>query len=177
MSQDVDSTEPLAEAPPRTLTVSWEDPAALGATARSRDGLSFLQAMIDGELPSAPIQQLLGFVLEEVEKGRAVFSAVPGEQHYNPIGVVHAGLAATMLDSAMGVAVHTTLELGSGYTTLETKFNLVRAITAETGRIVCEGRIVHRGGRVATCEGYLRRDSDGALLAHGTSTCMVMSAG
>ena len=107
-----------------------------------------------------------------------MFSAVPGEQHYNPIGVVHAGLAATMLDSAMGVAVHSTLELGSGYTTLETKFNLVRAIAAEisagsSARGASSTAAAASRRARATCA----RGSDGALLAHGTSTCMVMSAG
>ena len=104
-----------------------------------------------------------------------VLAAVPGEQHYNPIGVVHAGLAATLLDSAMGAAVHSTLEQGSGYTTLETKFNLTRPITAETGEIRAEGTVVHRGGRVATADGRVTRASDGKLLAHGTSTCLILS--
>ena len=157
------------------LTVRWEDPAALAERARAMPGLAFLEAIRDGELPAAPIQSLLGFRLVEVEEGRVAFSAEPGEQHYNPIGVVHGGLAATLLDSAMGASVHSTLPLGSGYSTLETKFNLVRAITAESGTIVAEGRVVHRGSRVATAEGRIVREADGKLLAHGTSTCLVLS--
>lgn len=137
-------------------------------------GLGFLETIRDGGLPPAPISELLGFSLTEVEVGRAVFSAEPGEQHYNPIGVVHAGLALTMLDSAMGCAVHSTCEEGTGYTTLETKVNLVAAITAETGPISAEGRIVARGRRVATAEGRVTAEGDGKLLAHGTSTCLIL---
>jgi uncharacterized protein (TIGR00369 family) len=157
----------------RSFVVSWEDPAELGEQARAMRGLAFLEAIRDGELPPAPIQRLLDFTLTEVEEGRVVFTAEPAEQHYNPIGVVHAGLAATLLDSAMGAAVHSTLGDGEGYTTLETKFNLVRAITAETGTVSAEGHVVHRGRQVATAEGYVR-DAGGKLLAHGTSTCMVI---
>ncbi|HYI81399.1 MAG TPA: PaaI family thioesterase [Thermoleophilaceae bacterium] len=157
----------------RSMIVSWEDPGELGEQARAMRGLDFLEAIRDEELPPAPIQRLLDFTLTEVEEGRVVFTAEPGEQHYNPIGVVHGGLAATLLDSAMGAAVHSTLPEGQGYTTLETKFNLVRAITADTGPIEAEGRVVHRGRQVATAEGHLR-DGAGKLLAHGTSTCLIV---
>jgi uncharacterized protein (TIGR00369 family) len=157
----------------RSMIVSWEDPGELGEQARAMRGLDFLEAIRDEELPPAPIQRLLDFALTEVEEGRVVFTAQPGEQHYNPIGVVHGGLAATLLDSAMGAAVHSTLPQGQGYTTLETKFNLVRAITADSGPIQAEGRVVNRGRQVATAEGYLR-DGAGKLLAHGTSTCLII---
>jgi uncharacterized protein (TIGR00369 family) len=157
----------------RRLEISWEDPAPLAARSREMSGLDFLRAVRDGDVSPAPITQLLGFALVEVDDGRAVFSAVPGEQHYNPIGVVHAGLVATMLDSAMGVAVHSTLPAGMAYTTLETKFNLVRPLTADTGEIRCEGTVVHPGSRVATADGRVVRASDGKLVAHGTSTCLV----
>lgn len=157
----------------RSFNVSWEDPGELGEQARAMPGLDFLMAIRDEELPPAPIQRLLDFTLTEVEEGRVVFTAAPGEQHYNPIGVVHGGLAATLLDSAMGASVHSTLPQGQGYTTLETKFNLVRAVTADTGQIAAEGRVVNRGRQVATAEGYLR-DGAGKLLAHGTSTCLVI---
>ena len=146
----------------------------LAERARASAGLDFLRSIRDGELPPAPIQETLGFSLAEVDEGRVVFTAIPGEQHYNPIGVVHAGLAATMLDSSMGAAVHSTLPEGSGYTTLETKFNLTRAITAETGEIRAEGSVVHRGRRVATAEGRVTRVSDGKLVASGTSTCLIV---
>jgi uncharacterized protein (TIGR00369 family) len=159
----------------RSLTVTWQDPTALAERAKGMAGRAFLEAIRDGELPPAPIQELLGFALTEVDEGRVVFAAEPGEQHYNPIGVVHGGVAATLLDSAMGAAVHSTLPEGSGYTTLETSFNLVRPISAGTGRIETEGRVIHRGGRVATAEGRVTRAEDGKLLAHGSSTCMILS--
>ena len=158
----------------RTVTVSWEDPGEIAAQARAMAGLDFLRAIRDGEIPPAPIQRLLGFALTEADEGRVVFSAEPEEQHYNPIGVVHGGLAATLLDSALGASVHSTLDQGQGYTTLETKFNLVRSITAETGTIHAEGRVLHRGRQVATAEGSLR-DIDDRLLAHATSTCLVLN--
>jgi uncharacterized protein (TIGR00369 family) len=138
-------------------------------------GLEFLRAIASGELPGAPIADLLGFAPVEAEEGRVVFAAVPEQRHYNPIGTVHGGLAATLLDSAMGCAVHSTLPAGVGYTTLELKVNFVRPITTETGRILCEGTVVHRGGRVATAEGRVFAEADGALLAHGTTTCLIFS--
>jgi uncharacterized protein (TIGR00369 family) len=106
------------------------------------------------------------------EPGRAVFEMEPGPQHYNPIGSVHGGIALTLLDSAMGCAVHTTLEQGDRYTTLEVKTNFVRPITSDTGVIRCEGIVLHRGARVATAEGRVT-DSVGRLLAHGTTTCLI----
>jgi uncharacterized protein (TIGR00369 family) len=157
----------------RTLSISWQDPAGLAARAAESSGVDFLRAIVAGELPPAPIQDLLGFSLDEAEEGRVVFSLEPGEQHYNPIGSVHGGVAATLLDSAMGAAVHSTLPRGSGYATLEVKFNLVRAITAETGRVVAEGKVIHAGKTVATVEASLRSASEGKLLAHGTSTCLI----
>jgi uncharacterized protein (TIGR00369 family) len=145
------------------------------AVLLGQDGLSFLQAMIDGAMPVPPIAETLGFRLVEVSDGRALFRGTPAFRHYNPIGVVHGGYAATLLDSAVGCAVHATLKKGEGYTTLELKLNLVRAITQETGPVEAEGRIVHRGRSVATAEGYLR-DADGRLYAHATTTCMIFPA-
>jgi uncharacterized protein (TIGR00369 family) len=155
------------------LTVTWEDPNELAERRRGVTGIDFLRAIRDGELPPAPIQNLMSFHLAEVDEGRVVFVAEPGEQHFNPIGVVHGGLAATLLDSATGAAVHSTLAEGEGYTTLETKFNLVRPMTAGMGEVRAEGTVIHRGGRVATSEGRVAR-ADGKLLAHGTSTCMIV---
>ena len=157
----------------RSLTVSWEDPGELGARARAMRGLDFLEAIRDGELPPAPIQELLDFTLSEVDEGRVLFTGIPGEQHYNPIGVVHGGFAATLLDSALGASVHSTLAEGQGYTTLETKFNLTRPVTAATGAVRAEGKVVHRGRQVATSEASLR-DGAGKLLAHATSTCLIV---
>ena len=160
----------------RTLTVSWEDPIALAASGLNASGLEFLSAFATGRLPPPPIAQLMGFTLVEVEAGRAVFAGEPGEQHYNPIGVVHGGLAMTLLDSALGCAVHSTLPAGSRYTTLETKVNFVRPVTTASGRLLCEGRVVHRGSSVATADGRLTIESNGKLLAHGTSTCLILPA-
>jgi uncharacterized protein (TIGR00369 family) len=128
------------------------------------------------EIPHAPIAELVGMDLVELGDGRATFALDPAERHYNPLGTVHGGIAATLLDSAMGCAVHTTLNDGERYTTLELKVNFVRAITEATGRVVAEGSVIHRGGRVATAEARLT-DEDGRLLAHGTSTCLMLNGG
>jgi uncharacterized protein (TIGR00369 family) len=157
-----------------TLSVAWSDPAALAAASRSMAGIDFLRAIRDGSLAPPPIAQVLGFRLVEVEPGHAVFEFVPGEQHYNPIGVVHGGLAMTLLDSAMGCSVHTRMAVGGGYTTLEAKTNLVRAITHETGTLRAIGKLVHLGKRVATAEGRLE-DAAGTLYAHATSTCIILN--
>jgi uncharacterized protein (TIGR00369 family) len=116
----------------------------------------------------------MDFTGAEVDEGRAVFVGDPGEYLYNPIGVVHGGFAMTLLDSAMGCAVHTTLAVGEGYTSLETSVNFVRPITRATGPVRCEGKVLHRGGRIATAEGRLTSQKTGKLLAHGTTTCLVM---
>ena len=160
----------------RSLAVTWADPAALSAAGRSMAGLDFLRAIRDGDLPPPPMAVLLGFRLTEVEPGHAVFECTPGEQHYNPIGVVHGGLAMTLLDSAMGCCVQTRVPPGGGYTTLEAKTNLVRAITDKTGRLRAIGKLVHLGSRIATAEGRLE-DASGKLYAHATTTCIVLSAG
>jgi len=160
----------------RTLTVEWSDPAALANAGRTMAGIDFLRAIRDGRLPAPPIAQLMGFRLAEVEPGYAVFEVTPGEQHYNPIGVVHGGLAMTLLDSAMGVCIHTRLPPGTGYTTLEAKTNLVRAITTQTGKLRAIGKVVHLGSRVATAEGRLE-DAAGKLYAHATTTCIVLNGG
>ena len=158
----------------RSLSVSWSDPQALAAAARSMPGIEFLRAIRDGRLPGPPIAQLLGFSLAEVEPGYAVFECVPGERHYNPIGVVHGGLAMTLLDSCMGCAVQTHMPAGTAYTTLEAKTNLVRAITAQTGKLRAIGKTVHVGKRMATAEGRLE-DAAGKLYAHSSTTCIVLS--
>ena len=159
----------------RTRTYDWEDPATALAQGAVLPGIDYVRAIAAGELPAPPIARTLGMGVSEVAEGRAVFTADPAEWLLNPLGIVHAGLALTLLDSAMGCAVHTTLPAGTGYTTLETKGNFVRAIRPDTGRILCEGVVVHRGGRVATAEGRVTSERTGKLLAHGTSTCMVLA--
>jgi uncharacterized protein (TIGR00369 family) len=157
----------------RMLEVRWEDPLSLAEAARAMSGMDFLRAMRDGKLPHPPICALMNYRLVEVEPGHAVFEATPGGQHYNPIGVVHGGLAMTLLDSAMGCAVHTQMPAGGGYTTLEAKTNLVRAITLDTGKVRAIGKVVHLGRRVATAEARLE-DAAGKLYAHATTTCIVL---
>jgi uncharacterized protein (TIGR00369 family) len=159
----------------RSRTITWTDPQELFAAAGGMSGLEFLRAVGEGRLPQPPMARLMGFDGLEAEEGRVVFAAVPDEYHYNPIGVVHAGLAMTLLDSAMGCAVHSTLPAGMAYTTLETKVNLARPITSDTGRILCEGKVVHPGRTVATAEGRVFAEAGGKLLAHGTSTCLLLS--
>jgi len=157
----------------RSLTVTWQDPMTMAQAARGMSGIDFLRGVRDGTIQAAPIQELIGMKLAEVEPGRAVWEVVPAEQHYNPIGVVHAGVAATLLDSAMACAVHSTIPLGKGYTTLEFKLNLVRAVTIKSGRLRAIGKVVHGGKTTATAEGRLE-DAAGALYAHATTTCIIL---
>ena len=141
----------------------------------SQDGLSFLQGLIAGKYPPPPITRTLDFTLVEVEHGRAKFAGSPSFKLYNPINVVHGGWAATLLDSALGCAVHSTCAKDEAYTTLELKLNMVRAITKDTGEVFAEARILHRGRTVGTAEAYLR-DAAGKLYAHATTTCMIFPA-
>jgi uncharacterized protein (TIGR00369 family) len=157
----------------RTRTISWKDPLQAARAGRKMSGIDFLRAIAAGHVPPPPIVVLMGMGFVEVEEGRAVFSVEPAEYHYNPIGVVHGGLAATLLDSAMGCAVQSMLPAGTGYTTLEIKVNLVRALTVETGEVRAEGKVIHMGGRIATAEGKVV-DSSGKLYAHGTTTCIIL---
>jgi uncharacterized protein (TIGR00369 family) len=141
----------------------------------AHDGLSFLQSIIAGKNPQPPIAKLLSFRLAEAEKNRAAFEGHPNFDLYNPIGTVHGGYAATLLDSALGCAIFTTLHKGDTWTTLELKVNFVRAMTKETGAVRAEGRVIHRGRTVASSEGDLK-DRDGKLIAHATTTCMIFPA-
>ena len=162
-------------AEPRSRTFSWTDPHETLAVAAGLDGLEFLRRMLAGELPYPPIAELFGARLAEVEAGRVVWEAVPGEEHYNPIGTVHAGFATTLLDSAMGTVFVSVAGAGTRWTTLELKANFTRAITAETGVVRCIGTIVHRGRTVVTTEARLE-DGEGKLLSHATSTILVLDA-
>lgn len=158
----------------RTRTYSWSAPRGLLEHGAGLSGLEAMQRMAAGELPQPPIAATLGFRLVAAGPGRAVFEADPAEFHYNPIGTVHAGLAATLLDSAMGCAFVTTVDdAGTRWTTLDLKASFTRPITAETGTIRCIGTVVHPGRRVATTEGRVE-DASGKLLAHGTGTILVL---
>ena len=139
-------------------------------------GLEQIQAIFRGDLPNPPIAELIGFAGVEAAEGRVVFAGTPARRHDNVLGVAHGGYALTLLDSAMSCAVHTTLPAGAWYTTLELKVNFTRPITEDTGRVLCEGTVVHRGSRVATAEGRLVSEKSGKLLAHGTTTCLIESA-
>jgi uncharacterized protein (TIGR00369 family) len=141
--------------------------------SEGRTGAAILQAILTGAIPAAPIQATLGFDLIAVEDGVVRFQLVPGERHENPMGGVHGGVACTLLDSAMGSAVMSTLDAKTGYTTVDLVVHLVRPITARTGPIVAEGRVLHRGSRIATAEGRLT-DREGRLLAHATTTCLLV---
>jgi len=156
----------------RSRTVTWEDPVLLSKKAVSMPGVAFLRAIAERKLPAPPIANLMGFEITEVGEGRVVFAVQPQEYHYNPIGMVHGGLAATLLDSAMGCAVHSLLPEGRAYTTLELKVNFVRALKRDTGRVRAIGKAIHLGGKVATAEGTLV-DASGKLYAHGTTTCLL----
>ncbi len=141
----------------------------------SMSGHDFLKAMIAGTLPQPPMAATLGFRLAEAAEGRAVFEGLPEFRHYNPIGSVHGGFAATLLDSALGCAIFSTMAKGETWTTLELKLNFVRPLNQDTGAVRAEGRVIHRGRTVATSEGDLR-DGAGKLYAHATTTCMIFPA-
>jgi len=135
-------------------------------------GIEVLEGIQDGTLPPPGVAQTLGMELEDIRWGRVTFSLDPGDEHGNPLGTVHGGVLATLLDSAMGCAVHSTLDAHHGYTTLELKVNDVRPVLATTGRIRAEGHTIHVGRQVATAEGRIV-DEDGRLYAHATTTCLV----
>jgi uncharacterized protein (TIGR00369 family) len=139
---------------------------------KEMSGLEFVQGLVDGTLPLNTMARTLDYDVAEAANGRVVVTAQPSGIHLNPAGTVHGGLAATMLDSCMGLAIQTTLEKGFGQTTLEFKISLVRPITPETGMIKAEGLVLSRGRRIGTAEGRVM-DVNGRLLAHGTTTCLI----
>ncbi len=135
-------------------------------------GQELLQRVADGLYPAPPIAGLMNIVLTEVEEGRVVFRGLPSERHLNPLGTVHGSWAATILDSALGCAVHSTLAKGEAYTTVEFKVNLTRPITPKTGEVICESKVIHKGRTLAVSEASLK-DANGKLLAFGTETCSI----
>ena len=153
--------------------MSMDEAQAVAQQMLSMTGLDAMRALIAGKFPPPSIATTLGFTLAEVEAGKAIFIGEPSERILNPLGIVHGGYALTLIDSCCGCAAHTTLSAGVGYTTVETKVNFVRAITPATGPVRAEGRVVARGRTIITTEGTLT-DSAGKLLAHGTSTLMVL---
>lgn len=156
----------------RRRVVTWSDPKLLAEAGQSMAGIEFLRSVLAGELPPPPIAELLGFVVAEVDEGRVVMRLPPGEHLYNPLGTVHGGVLATLLDSVMGCAVQTTLPRGRGYTTLEIKVNYVRAVTEASGELTADGRVVHAGRRSAVADAKLS-DARGRLCATASTTCLV----
>jgi uncharacterized protein (TIGR00369 family) len=159
-----------------TATSSIHEPPAykLARLAPTYDGLSFLQAIKDGDLPPAPIAELLGFEIRTVARGRVTFAMTPQEKHYNPIGMVHGGVTATLLDTVMGCALHSTLPEGTGYSTVDISVRYLRPVTVQTGLVLATGALVHKGRRTATAEATLVEASTGRLLATATSSLLVL---
>ena len=157
--------------PTRERTYSWGDPSVSAEAARTSAGIEVLEAMARGELPAPPVIATLGFSLDTVEPGRVVFSFAPEEFHYNPIGSVHGGVYATLLDSAAGCAVHTMLPAGVGYTSLDLTVKFLRAITVDTGRVRCIGTVPHLGGRTALAQAELLDGRDRLL---GTAVSSIL---
>ncbi|GAA3062659.1 PaaI family thioesterase [Streptomyces glomeratus] len=156
----------------RSRTYEWDDPAITAEAAGRTSGLELLHDMLAGRLPAPPLSATLGMALLEVERGRAVFSLVPGEEHYNPIGSVHGGVYATLLDSAAGCAVHSTLPGGMGYTSLDLTVKFLRPVTVDTGEVRAVGTVLSSGRRTALAQAQLFDGAD-RLLAHATSTCVL----
>jgi uncharacterized protein (TIGR00369 family) len=144
-------------------------------TLTAESGVDFLRGVVVGSHPHPPICETMGFHFVAVEPGRVTLEGMPDFKYYNPIGSVHGGFAATLLDTASGAAIFSTLAKGETWTTLELKLNFVRPLTHETGAIRADGRVIHRGRTVATAEGDLK-DSAGRLYAHATTTCMIFPA-
>jgi uncharacterized protein (TIGR00369 family) len=156
----------------RSRTFTWQDPMANAAHVGQRSGLELIQAMIAGELAAPPVMYLLDMSRMEAEKGRVVVEMVPQEFHYNPLGTVHGGVLSTLLDTAAGCSVHTTLPAGIGYTTLDLSVKFLRPVTIASGLLRCEGTVLSAGRRTALAEARLT-DEKGRLVAHATSSCLM----
>lgn len=162
------------QAPGNPLPVTEADTArAMADEALAMGGLAWLRTMASGERPQAAMAETMGFRLVEVDEGRAVFLADPGEHHYNPQATVHGGLYATLIDSATGCAVHATLPPGVSYSTVTLQVDFLRPVTATGGPLRCEGRIVHRGSRIAIAEGEIVDEATGKVVGRGRTTCLL----
>ncbi|MFI6439146.1 PaaI family thioesterase [Streptomyces sp. NPDC050759] len=156
----------------RTRTYQWDDPAISAEAAGRMAGIDFLREVQGGRLPAAPIGHTVDFTLDEVEPGRAVFSLTPGEEHYNPIGSMHGGVFATLLDSAAGCAVQSLLPHGMAYTSLDLTVKFLRRVTVDTGPVRAIGTVVNKGRQTALAQAQLV-DAKDRLLAHATSSCLL----
>jgi uncharacterized protein (TIGR00369 family) len=157
----------------RERVVRWQDPHASRAFVAGLSGLEAMRALLAGSVPPPPMAMLMNIRVVEVDDGRIVFEGEPGEEHYNPIGLVHGGFALTIMDSALGCAIHTKLPAGTGYATTDIQVRLLRGLTKDTGRVRCEGRVQHIGRTIGVAEGTLV-DSSGKLLATGTTACAII---
>jgi uncharacterized protein (TIGR00369 family) len=160
----------------RTRTFTWDDPAEVHANLRRLSGLEFLTGVVNGEFPPPPMARLMNIRITHVERGRVVFEGTPEEYHYNPLGVVHGGMAATLLDSALGCCVNSHLEAGDFYTTLELKINYLRPIVLETGPVRGIATTVHIGRTTAVVEGRVV-DARDRVYAYASSTCLIRRSG
>ena len=160
----------------RERTFEWDEATAFWHRAEGKSGLELLRMAIAGELPPPPMARLMDIRLTQVDTGKAIFTGTPQEFHYNPLGTVHGGYGATLLDSAMGCAVHSTLDAGDIYTTLEFKINFMRALTHDTGEVRGIGTVINATRTTAVAEGRIE-DASGKLYAFGTTTCVIRRAG
>jgi uncharacterized protein (TIGR00369 family) len=162
----------MTQTQPRSRTFSWDDPAGNAAQLGRRGGLELLRAMMAGELPPPPVMRLIDMSRFEAEEGRVVVEMTAQEFHYNPLGSVHGGVLSTLLDTAAGCAVHSTLPAGVGYTTLDLNVKFLRPVTVRSGVLRCEGTVLSAGRRTALAEARTT-DESGRLVAHATSTCLL----
>ncbi|MFP3465097.1 PaaI family thioesterase [Leifsonia sp. SIMBA_070] len=160
----------------RSRTVAWQDPAPGVAVMPTMSGLDYLRAMIRGELPQPPIAALMRMTLVSADTGTATFVCEPDESHYNPIGTVHGGLMCTLLDSALGCAVQSTLAQGLGYTSIEIKVNYLRPVYAHSGQLTCTATVTKPGNRVAFADGVIT-DASGKTVATATGSLLVFPIG
>ncbi len=158
----------------RTRTFSWADPAEAAAAGIELSGLEYMRAIAEGRMPPPPVASMLGFTVVEAEHGRAVFGMEAAEWMCNPLGGVHGGIAATILDSCMGCAVHTTLPAGVGYATTDLQIRYIRPLRPGV-RVLAQGTVVHAGRRTATAEGRLVSEDGEVLLAHASTGCAIFS--
>ncbi|MBD8023886.1 PaaI family thioesterase [Microbacterium gallinarum] len=157
----------------RTRTFDWDDPAPPLAASQTLDGLTYLRALIGGEFPAPPIARLLDFRIVSADPGEVVFECEPAEYHYNVLGMVHGGVACTLLDTVVGCAAHTTLEAGVGYTSIDLTVSYLRPILSSTGLLRARGRVVKQGSRVIFAEGVVE-DAAGTAFATATSSLLVL---
>ena len=157
----------------RTRSFTWSDPLATAQAAASLPGIDAIRKIAAGELPPPPIASLLDFEITLVEEGRVIFAVTPAEWMYNPIGSVHGGVAATLLDSSLGCAIHTLLGAGQRYTTTDLHVRYLRALSAGSGRVLADSRVVHSGRKLATADGRLYAEADEKLFATATTSCLI----